>query len=286
MDSLLFRKRLFLWGPVLFLLLSAGGCKRAPRTWTLDGGKGFQVRHVQPKVRAGQKEIPLELALEGQVPRPPRLVWTPGAGGSARALSLRPLGRSPGGGEARFEGKLPFLGPGKRIRYHFLLEGPEGKLLRFPPTGEFEVTCKGAVSPLLLLAHISGMFLGLVFLLLVAFRCLVYLKRGASLLSASRMVKWATFFIFLGGLPLGMLVERKVFGTWWEGWPFGRDVTDTKTGLILVLWLALSFAAPSGAAPSGRKGGEKRARAWAWTVLFCLVFTVVLYAVPHENLKF
>ncbi len=180
-----------------------------------------------------------------------------------------------------FQAKLPFLGPGKGIRYHFLLAARDGGHLRFPEKGEFEVTCKGGVGHALLLAHIGAMFLGLVFLVLVAFRCLVYLKKGASLLSATRMVKWATFFIFLGGLPLGMLVERKVFGTWWEGWPFGRDVTDTKTGLILLWWILLSFLAPDPEKASGKK-----ARTWAWAVLVCLVLTVALYAVPHENLKF
>ncbi len=263
----------------MFPLLAGGGCKRAPKVWTLQGGD-LQVRHVQPKVKAGQGEIPLELEAKGTLSSPPRLVWTPAKGKEVHALPMKPKAGG-SGKDSVFHAKLPFLGPGKKILYHFLLETPKGERLRLPEKGEFEVTCKGGVSRLLLLAHIGAMFLGLVFLLLVAYRCLVFLAKGSSLSSASRTVKWATFFIFLGGLPLGMLVERKVFGTWWEGWPFGRDVTDTKTGLILLWWLLLSFFAPGEG-----KTSEKKARTWAWAVLVCLVLTVALYVVPHENLKF
>ncbi|GEM_PF-3587324 len=264
----------------LFLpFLAGGGCKRAPRTWALDGA-GLQVRHVQPKVKAGQGEIPIGLEARGPLSSPPRLVWTPAGGKEVNALPMKPKDGGAGKGSF-FQAKLPFLGPGKGIRYHFLLAAPKGGHLRFPEKGDFQVTCKGGVSHALLLAHIGAMFLGLVFLVLVAFRCLVYLKKGASLLSATRMVKWATFFIFLGGVPLGMLVERKVFGTWWEGWPFGRDVTDTKTGLILLWWILLSFLAPD-----PERASQKKARTWAWAVLVCLVLTVALYVVPHENLKF
>lgn len=258
------------------LLFLPSGCKRAPRTWTLEKD-GLKVLHVQPKVKPGQGEIPLEIRVEGPLPVPPKVAWIPKGGRAVSSTAMEPLG-TPGKAQARYGAKLPYLGPGKTIRYHFLLEGPKGGVLRLPREGEFEVTCKGGVSLPLLLAHIGAMFLGLLLLILVAWKCLAFLFRGKPLLSASRMVKLATFFIFLGGLPLGMIVEKKVFGTWWEGWPFGRDVTDTKTGVILVLWLVLSFLAP--------KEEKSRARTWAWVVLASLVFTIALYAIPHENLKF
>ena len=243
-------------------------------------GPALKAKHVQPKVKPGQGDIPLVLEVKGGIQGPPRLEWTPAGEGETKAVAMTPLGDG-GKRSFRFQGKLPFLGPGKGIRYHFLLQGPKGEQFRLPQAGELETTCKGGVSVPLLLAHIGAMFLGLLLLLLAAWRCLIFLTKGTSFLSAARMVKIATFFIFLGGLPLGMVVEKKVFGTWWEGWPFGRDVTDTKTGVILALWLLLSLQAPS---PG--KVTEKKAKGWAWTVLAALVFTVVLYIIPHENLKF
>ena len=265
----------------LAFLLAAPGCKRAPKRWTLERD-GLHVEHVQPKVRPGQGAIPLTLQVRGRLRGTPRLVWSPAEKEEFRAVPMKPRPAEAGGKELQvFQGEIPFLGPGKGVRYHFLLPLAGGGEARFPEKGEWETTCKGKVGTALLVAHIGAMFLGLLLLILVAWRCLVFLTKGTSLHSAARMVKIATFFIFLGGLPLGMLVERKVFGTWWEGWPFGRDVTDTKTGVILALWLLLSFKAPKPGA-----GTEKKARAWAWAVLAALVFTVVLYIIPHENLKF
>jgi hypothetical protein len=59
------------------------------------------------------------------------------------------------------------------------------------------------------------------------------------------------------------------FGVFWSGFPLGHDLTDTKTLLIMIAWIA--------ALASGRKTRPKR----GW-VLAASIITLIIYFIPHS----
>jgi hypothetical protein len=120
---------------------------------------------------------------------------------------------------------------------------------------------KDEVPTWLLILHIIAMFAGM----LLAFRA----GLGA-LFNDSRWQKlifWTLGVTLLGGLVLGPLVQKYAFGALWTGFPFGGDLTDTKTLFVVAVWLAAFFL-------------RKKSR-W-WTVL-ATVLMVAVYLIPHSE---
>ena len=83
--------------------------------------------------------------------------------------------------------------------------------------------------------------------------------------------KGAAVMLFVGGFVLGPLVQKFSFGMFWSGVPIGFDLTDNKTLIGFVVWLAVLFLM--------RKGRQAR----AWTVAAAVILMVV-YSIPHSVL--
>ncbi len=50
--------------------------------------------------------------------------------------------------------------------------------------------------------------------------------------------KLTLIILIIGGFIFGPLVQKFAFGEYWTGFPFGFDLTDNKTLIALVAWLA------------------------------------------------
>jgi len=80
----------------------------------------------------------------------------------------------------------------------------------------------------------------------------------------------ATLIVLVaGGLIFGPIVQKYAFGDFWTGWPFGTDLTDNKTAVMFVFWLAAFFRV--------RKNPRDR-----WWVLAAAVVTMIAYLIPHS----
>lgn len=77
-------------------------------------------------------------------------------------------------------------------------------------------------------------------------------------------------FLFLGGLIFGPLVQKAAFNEYWTGWPFGHDLTDSKTAFVMIFWIIALF-----------RGHKKDGRAWT---IIASVFTLVIFLIPHSVL--
>jgi hypothetical protein len=184
---------------------------------------------------------------------------------------------------------IPHQGRGAHVPYYLRFELKEAGAMQVPaaaPAEHFLLTFKGKPSRPLLFAHVLFMMGGLIPLGIAFAAAWIYLLRGRSLVWLRRPVLIGFVSLLIGGVALGIPVEHQVFGTYWGGWPFGRDVTDTKTGLLLALWLVLILA-------RGREILVRRMarrppgdRAWAVAVIVLALLTVALYLIPHENVKF
>jgi hypothetical protein len=124
---------------------------------------------------------------------------------------------------------------------------------------------KGHVPLFVLIPHVLCMFLGLLFSTRTAIEALI---RGA------RTYKYALItliFLIPGGLILGPFVQKFAFGAFWTGWPFGHDLTDNKTLIMVLVWVV--------AAVKLRKDPQNR----LWPVL-AAAMVLIVYLIPHSVL--
>lgn len=124
---------------------------------------------------------------------------------------------------------------------------------------------KGSLPGWVLIPHILVMFLAM----------LTAVRGGLEALSRQGRTRiyalWTVVLLFIGGFILGPLVQRMSFGQWWTGIPFGFDLTDNKTLIVFIGWLAALLA--------GRKGHNAR-----WWVLAAAVLMLIVYLIPHSLL--
>jgi hypothetical protein len=94
--------------------------------------------------------------------------------------------------------------------------------------------------------------------------------------------RWVLLFTFLGGWPLGFILNWQRFGVMWEGFPFGYDITDNKTQLIALFWLVVAFM--SWKSFTCRRTGRDMAGhgTYAIAVTTASILSLILYLVPHS----
>lgn len=56
-----------------------------------------------------------------------------------------------------------------------------------------------------------------------------------------KLVAWTLGALIIGGFIFGPLVQKYAFGEYWTGFPFGYDLTDNKTLIALIAWLAPAY---------------------------------------------
>ena len=75
--------------------------------------------------------------------------------------------------------------------------------------------------------------------------------------------------LFVGGFILGPLVQHVAFGPWWTGFPLGTDLTDNKTLLAFLFFLA---------ALATLKWKYNK-----WVVCLAVLFMVAIFSIPHST---
>lgn len=121
---------------------------------------------------------------------------------------------------------------------------------------------KGEVPSVFLIAHITLMFFGILFALRTGMETLR--KEG----DYSWMVNWTLAIVFVGGMILGPIIQKYAFGDFWTGFPFGFDLTDNKTLIAFICWLAAFFL-------------KKKSK---WWVLLATSVMIIVYLIPHSVL--
>lgn len=75
--------------------------------------------------------------------------------------------------------------------------------------------------------------------------------------------------LFVGGFILGPLVQHAAFGPWWAGFPYGTDLTDNKT-LISFLFFVAALAT--------LKWKYNR-----WVVCLAVLMMILVFSIPHST---
>ncbi len=115
-----------------------------------------------------------------------------------------------------------------------------------------------------LVPHITLMFLAM--LLAVAAGLMAAFNYG----KYSRTFLWGGILLFLGGFVFGPAVQKFAFGEFWTGVPFGWDLTDNKTLLVMLVFIFVLF-----------KNYKKPSRIWT---LIAVLALLLVYSIPHSVL--
>lgn len=119
---------------------------------------------------------------------------------------------------------------------------------------------KNKVPGLLILFHVMGMFLGMIFSFRTGLECL---RKKPDYF---KLVNLTILIVFIGGLILGPIVQKIAFGDLWTGFPFGTDLTDNKTLIAFLLWVVAAIF-------------KKNSK---WWVIAAVILMTVVYLIPHS----
>ena len=158
-------------------------------------------------------------------------------------------------------GSLPDQPPAGKLEYRTFVRTAQGEteLTAKPLVTRF----KGAVPGWVLIPHIVLMFL------FMLFSVRIFLTSAFGAEPVKHSVPATVVFLLLGGFVFGPITQHYAFGQAWTGFPFGYDLTDNKTLLMLLAWLPALWAALK----------ERRARLWL-NIAFAV--TAAVYLVPHS----
>jgi hypothetical protein len=251
-----------LWLVALLLMLSAATWQRLTGPTHPRRGRvellGQDLRFRLP--RSGTSGEPLLVAVPAPSPVEGLVHYRRyPTGETFRSLSMSREGAS-------LVALLPTQPPAGKLEYYVTLVAT-GRELRIPERETIVMRFKGEVPALLLIPHVSVMFLAM----MIGVRAAL-----AALLGRPESVRyaWVTVVgIAVGGLVLGPIVQEHAFGAFWTGWPLGGDLTDNKTALMWLAWVAaLLFA-------RHRAAGDRLART---AIILAATVMLAVYVIPHS----
>lgn len=163
-------------------------------------------------------------------------------------------------------GYLPKQPPAGKLEYKVILKGPDQNLSL---SGETPVSIrfKGPVPALITILHVLSIFAAFFLSTRAGLEALVANSNPQNL------AVWAVVFLFIGGMLLGPLMQKFSFGAFWTGFPIGKDLTDTKTLVAFVFWMAALLVS--------RKKSQKASRRW---ILAASCVMLVVFLIPHSLL--
>jgi hypothetical protein len=151
-----------------------------------------------------------------------------------------------------------------KLDYNITLqEGIESVMI--PANQPVVIRYRGEVPGVILVAHILGMFIGLLLSVRAGFEWFAPEPR------LGKLTLWTIIVTALGGLVLGPLMQWYAFGVYWTGWPIGTDLTDNKTAIALILWIIAGIVLFR----------NKKSTRW---VLIASAVTLIVYLIPHSLL--
>ncbi len=188
---------------------------------------------------------------------------------------------------------VPNQGRGSEFSYRFQLEDAAGRILATIPVEESRDKPKqlwfrfeGPRSTPLLVAHILCMFGSFLLMVMVILTAFEDMRNRAVRIRLGKQTLWATIILFLGTFPIGIWLEHQVYGTYWTGIPFGRDITDSKALVIFIYWLIMLYLLRGSALSGDPRKDVIGATAARWVAVVGVVLSLALYLVPHSSGSF
>lgn len=158
-------------------------------------------------------------------------------------------------------GELPKQPPAGKLEYYINLKHKD-KIYEIGKDEKIIIRFKGAVPKWVLLPHVLFMFIAMLLSNLSGLLAIFKIKKQKfySILTL--------ILLFIGGMILGPIMQKYAFGEFWTGVPFGWDLTDNKTLIAFVAWIAAVVL------------NQKKQMNSA--TIAASVITLLIYSIPHS----
>jgi hypothetical protein len=199
---------------------------------------------------------------------------------AGRTFTSKPLSRIPG--TAWWATTLPGNERGIRTYYFLTAEDEAGRRVVLPEnatdvwTNEydyFKLRAEGKASRWALIVHVYLMLVAIILFIHGLYYAISVLYGTDRVHAMVWTVYAAVGAFFITGFPIGWMIEKQVLGNYWEGIPFGSDITDSKTLFIFVFWLIPVIL---------RLARRASDRGFAKWVVAGSLFTIVMFLLPHS----
>jgi hypothetical protein len=160
-----------------------------------------------------------------------------------------------------FYAEVPQQPAAGKLQYYIELTDSAGTQTYFKESPVI-IRFKGGVPAFILIPHILCMFVAMLFSTLAGLMAIV---------KYPKYKKYAVLTLVLfaiGGIVFGPIVQYYAFGDFWTGIPFGWDLTDNKTLIALIVWIA--------AVIMNRKSDKP-----VYTILAAIILLIV-FSIPHS----
>jgi hypothetical protein len=253
------RRGAVLWSIAIAITLGSAVYQRVTGpTYPVRGAvefMGSRISYDLPRTHGGPGDQPVTLSVPDTTVSG-SLLWRHHK--SSAAWTRVPLVRADGD----LSGAIPHQPPAGKLEYHIQLEGG-GKTITVPLRENVVTRFKGDVPGAVLIPHVLFMFFGM----LVSTRAGLEALAGGG--RTGRYAIAAAGLLFAGGMVFGPLVQKHAFDAYWTGFPRGMDLTDNKTLISMIVWVAALVAMWKKARPR-------------WWILGASAVTLIIFMIPHS----
>jgi hypothetical protein len=262
---------------IVLLGISRRLSTRRPRDLAVEGS-GFRVEHRTVTEQVGPGSPMLSLELMGERKLEPAVLYRVGREEKLHAV---PMATEEMG---VWFSVLPEYEKGTKIFYTIALHDGGEAVARIPEeSGSFLfIKYKGKVSSIVLILHIIFMFASFYFMIQSFWSAVGILAGRSSKMEAVAHARWVLICSFIGGWPLGFILNYQAFGVLWEGFPFGYDITDNKTQIMFVFWLVSLLLVRGSFLGKGEDRDWLGARGFALALILSFIVGLSLFIVPHS----
>jgi hypothetical protein len=158
--------------------------------------------------------------------------------------------------DGAWQAALPMQPVAGKLQYYITVDGKD-----YLADEPIVIRFRNDVPAIILIPHIILMFAAMLF---AVYTFLLVVTRK----SYKRWLKITVATLFVGGFILGPLVQHVAFGPWWAGYPYGTDLTDNKTLIAFLFFLA---------ALATMKWKYNK-----WVVCLAVVMMIAVFTIPHS----
>ena len=157
---------------------------------------------------------------------------------------------------AAWQAALPVQPIAGKLQYYITVDGKD--YLKDEPV---VIRFRNDVPAYILIPHILLMFGAMLF---AVYTFLLVVTRK----EYRKWLKMTVATLFVGGFISGPLVQHAAFGPWWTGFPYGTDLTDNKTLISFLFFLA---------ALATLKWKYNK-----WIVSLAVLVMIAVFTIPHS----
>ncbi len=245
---------------------------------------GILIEHHTVPKQVGE-EIPLISArVEGS--SEVRLVYKIGMEGEYQSIPMLTKSSE----QNVFEASIPLHPKGVKAWYYLEAVSPaaEGGVTVTLPEAQsgqvdpIRLKFEGEVPPYVIIAHILCIFGAIFFAVLALFSAIDVSRSKETLRQSVKYPVWTLVLLFLGFVPFGIAMNYFAFGVLWEAFPFGWDVTDNKSQIMMLFWLLTLLLTRGSLFGKGTERNLISDRGYSALVIVSFVATMIILAVPHS----